>query len=53
MQLFFASNFHYVLSLHIAGLSVAFLGSLLMTSMHLLWAGKVTDLVSVGKVASG
>lgn len=53
MQLFSASNFHYVLSLHIAGLSVAFLGSHLMTGMRLLWAGEVTDLMSVGKVASG
>lgn len=42
-----------MLSLHIAGLSAAFLGSVLMAGERLLWAVEVTDLVSVGKVASG
>lgn len=53
MQLFSASNFYYVLSLHIAGLSAAFLGSAVMVDKLLLWAVEVTDLLSVGKVASG
>lgn len=53
MQLFSAINCQYVLSLHIAGLSAAFLGTVLMASKHLLWAVEVTDLVSVEKVASG
>lgn len=53
MQLFSASKFYYVLSLHIAGLSAAFLGSFRMAGKRLLRAVEVTDLVSVGKLASG